>query len=326
MPAARVSGSRPSASAFSNVPDAAMVDTLLGRARRPGITRDGRPRVPRDAGAGWDFEDVRDHYVRLLFGVDPVRPAGARRGSLPRAWPCGDWRGDAENVRRVATPRFLVSRRARLVRARSFAGSGLGDRRFGRPAEGGLLVSEARVCPGGARCHRRGTQRPSKTNRTRRRNKARIALADRSSSSRRRPARIRRTGACSWSAPVKLTKYTFLRGKHVLVSVTVGDSTPATPRGLSLWASNAWRGNSACIALYSTSAVRPLWSLLFDRQGINMRPGNEMRRAARFRAAGFHRQVGDSFQILRTAGCERTSKMKILLVSSPRPKTASGRR
>ncbi len=59
--------------AFANVPNAAAI------ARMPGglATRVHHPqwkaRTPRDLGAGWDFEDVRDHYLRLLFDTDPQK-------------------------------------------------------------------------------------------------------------------------------------------------------------------------------------------------------------------------------------------------------------
>jgi beta-mannosidase len=57
--------------AFSNIPDAPMVDALLQDDASPGHHPKWKEGVPRDAGVGWDFEDVRDHYVRLLCGVDP---------------------------------------------------------------------------------------------------------------------------------------------------------------------------------------------------------------------------------------------------------------
>lgn len=58
--------------AFANIPD----DSGLPN---PGVRAHHalwKARSPRDLGAGWDFDDVRDHYVQRLFGVDPVALRG----------------------------------------------------------------------------------------------------------------------------------------------------------------------------------------------------------------------------------------------------------
>ena len=58
--------------AFSHVPVEATVADMSPQA--PELLLGHHPAwkqgVPRENGADWDFEDVRDHYLRLLFGVD----------------------------------------------------------------------------------------------------------------------------------------------------------------------------------------------------------------------------------------------------------------
>ncbi len=58
--------------AFSHVPEPSTIDLLLTHGEAPFHHPHWKARVPRDAGAGWDFEDVRDHYLARVFGVDPA--------------------------------------------------------------------------------------------------------------------------------------------------------------------------------------------------------------------------------------------------------------
>jgi beta-mannosidase len=58
--------------AFANIPAERTLAKMPGGAAIRCHHPAWKARTPRDLGAGWDFDDVRDHYLKLLFKVDPL--------------------------------------------------------------------------------------------------------------------------------------------------------------------------------------------------------------------------------------------------------------
>lgn len=57
---------------FANIPGARSLQKFFGSSHPAPHLPAWKAGVHRDNGSGWDFEDVRDHYLQRLFGVDPV--------------------------------------------------------------------------------------------------------------------------------------------------------------------------------------------------------------------------------------------------------------
>ena len=67
--------------AFANLPRSETIDALLHDGEAPTQHPRWKSRVARDRNSPWDFEDVRDHYLERLFGVDA---SALRRSDLQR--------------------------------------------------------------------------------------------------------------------------------------------------------------------------------------------------------------------------------------------------
>lgn len=59
--------------AFANIPDEEGLVRQFGNTPVSTHHPLWKERSPRDYGASWDFDDVRDHYLRTLYEVDPAK-------------------------------------------------------------------------------------------------------------------------------------------------------------------------------------------------------------------------------------------------------------
>lgn len=110
--------------AFANVPEQELLDEMAHvelDAAVPG-SPDWKRGVPRDAGTSWDFEDVRDHYLGILYGIDP--------GELRRQ-----------------DPAYYLDL-SRLVSGEAMAATVAEWRREASPCAGALVLQAADTSPG----------------------------------------------------------------------------------------------------------------------------------------------------------------------------------